>query len=136
MDIKTVRHCLLSSPQHTSQSKPIPTQIFVERKTHREDWTGEKSVKARFPIKEHLVNDFLRGEYIMDAEFQQLVKKGKKTQQEVDSMIQLANEVQYAVLTRKLSPGEYSQFDLYSLVQRGLVITWIWNVDEMHCTLQ
>ncbi|KAK0193803.1 VTC domain-containing protein [Armillaria mellea] len=78
--------------------------IFVERKTHREDWTGEKSVKARFPIKEHLVNAFLRGEYTMDAEFQQLVKKGKKTQQEVDSMIQLAGEVQYAVLTRKLQP--------------------------------
>ncbi|TFK99433.1 VTC domain-containing protein [Pterulicium gracile] len=78
--------------------------IFVERKTHREDWTGEKSVKARFPIKEHLVNAFLTGEYTMDDEFQQLVKKGKKTQAEVDSMIQLANEVQYAVLVRKLRP--------------------------------
>ncbi len=43
----------------------------------------------------------------MDAEFQQLVKKGKKTQQEVDSMIQLADEVQYAVLTRKLQPGMF-----------------------------
>ncbi|KAI0749737.1 SPX-domain-containing protein [Daedaleopsis nitida] len=78
--------------------------IFVERKTHREDWTGEKSVKARFPIKEHLVNAFLRGEYTMDAEFQESVTKGKKTQQEVDGMIQLANEVQYAVLTKKLVP--------------------------------
>ncbi len=39
-------------------------QIFVERKTHREDWTGEKSVKARFPLKEHLINDFLRGAHI------------------------------------------------------------------------
>ncbi|KAL0571002.1 vacuolar transporter chaperone [Marasmius crinis-equi] len=78
--------------------------IFVERKTHREDWTGEKSVKARFPIKEHLVNKFLKGEYTVDEEFQQLVKKGKKTQQEVDSMIQLANEVQYAILTKKLVP--------------------------------
>jgi SPX domain protein involved in polyphosphate accumulation len=81
-------------------------KIFVERKTHREDWTGEKSVKARFPIKEHLVNAFLRGEYTMDAEFQELVKRGKKTQQEVDSMTQLANEVQYAVVTRQLKPGE------------------------------
>ncbi|TCD72002.1 vacuolar transporter chaperone [Steccherinum ochraceum] len=78
--------------------------IFVERKTHREDWTGEKSVKARFPIKEHLVNAFLRGEYTMDEEFQELVKKGKKKQEEVDSMIQLANEVQYAILTKKLQP--------------------------------
>ncbi|KAH9928705.1 VTC domain-containing protein [Fomitopsis serialis] len=80
--------------------------IFVERKTHREDWTGEKSVKARFPIKENLVNAFLRGEYTMDAEFQELVTKGKKTQQDVDGMIQLANEVQYAILTKKLEPGE------------------------------
>jgi SPX domain protein involved in polyphosphate accumulation len=82
-------------------------QIFVERKTHREDWTGEKSVKARFPLKEHLINPFLRGEYTVDADFQQLVAKGKKSQQEVDSMIQLANEVQYAVLTKVLGPGEF-----------------------------
>lgn len=61
-------------------------------------------MKARFPIKEHNVNAFLRGEYTMDAEFQALVTKGKKTQAEVDNMIQLAQEVQYAVLTRKLHP--------------------------------
>lgn len=41
----------------------------------------------------------------MDDEFQGLVDKGKKTQEEVDSMIQLANEVQYSVLTKKLKPG-------------------------------
>lgn len=33
------------------------------------------------------------------------MKKGKKSQAEVDSMIQLANEVQYAILTKKLGPG-------------------------------
>ena len=82
-------------------------QIFVERKTHHEDWTGEKSVKARFPIKEQLVNAFLAGEYTVDEDFEALVRKGKKTQQEVDGMIQLANEVQYAILTRKLKPGEF-----------------------------
>lgn len=80
-------------------------QIFVERKTHREDWTGEKSVKARFPIKEDKVNAFLRGEITMDDEFEALVRKGKKTAAEVESMTQLANEVQYAVLTKKLQPG-------------------------------
>ncbi|KAA1467736.1 SPX-domain-containing protein [Dentipellis sp. KUC8613] len=79
-------------------------QIFVERKTHREDWTGEKSVKARFPIKENKVNAFLRGEYTMDEEFEALVARGKKSQQEVDGMQQLANEVQYAILTRNLCP--------------------------------
>lgn len=42
----------------------------------------------------------------MDEEFQELVAKGKKSQQEVDTMIQLANEVQYAIITKKLQPGE------------------------------
>ena len=51
------------------------------------------------------MNAFLRGEYTMDEEFQALVAKGKKTQEEVDSMIQLANEVQYSILTKKLVPG-------------------------------
>ncbi|KAG8744137.1 vacuolar transporter chaperone [Ceratobasidium sp. 414] len=78
--------------------------IFIERKTHREDWTGEKSVKERFPIKEDKVNAFLRGEYTVDEEFKALVKKGKKTEQEVEGMIQLASEVQYAILSRKLVP--------------------------------
>ena len=100
VDQKTV-----SSPMIVVSKYTEVFQIFVERKTHREDWTGEKSVKARFPIKEHLVNAFLRGEYTMDEEFQQLVTKGKKTQEEVDTMIQLANEVQYSILTKKLVPG-------------------------------
>ena len=99
-------------------------QIFVERKTHREDWTGEKSVKARFPIKEDKVDAFLRGEYTMDEEFEELFRKGKKSRQEVDSMIQLANEVQYSVLTRKLQPGMYlaplswTVLDLICIVMR------------------
>lgn len=100
------RYCAYPHPApHSSCSMQI--QIFVERKTHREDWTGEKSVKARFPIKEDKVDAFLRGEYTMDEEFEELFKKGKKSRQEVDSMIQLANEVQYTVLTRKLRPGAH-----------------------------
>ncbi|GAA5843483.1 hypothetical protein JCM5353_003586, partial [Sporobolomyces roseus] len=79
-------------------------QIFVERKTHREDWTGEKSVKARFPIPEHLVNDYLSGAHTMDATFDELRKKGKKTEKEVESMKKLAREVQAAVLYKKLEP--------------------------------
>lgn len=42
----------------------------------------------------------------MDEEFEALVAKGKKTPQEVESMIQLANEIQFAVLNRKLQPGK------------------------------
>ena len=102
-------------------------KIFVERKTHREDWTGEKSVKARFPLKEHLVVPFLRGEYTVDADFQELVTKGKKSQAEVDGMIQLANEVQYAVLTKHLCPGKdmvvyFEDFPAHNFVSHALFL--------------
>ena len=53
----------------------------------------------------------------MDEEFAALVEKGKKSQAEVDSMLQLANEVQYAVLTRKLQPGTVS----FTLITRPLM---------------
>ena len=46
----------------------------------------------------------------MDDEFDELVKKGKKTVKEVDSMKQLANEVQYAILTRGLKPGKCKMY--------------------------
>lgn len=78
--------------------------IFVERKTHREDWTGEKSVKARFPIKEEFLNAYLKGEYTMDETFEAIRKKGKKSDKEVDGMIKLAREVQAAVKGKDLGP--------------------------------
>ncbi|CEQ41926.1 SPOSA6832_03677 [Sporobolomyces salmonicolor] len=76
----------------------------VERKTHREDWTGEKSVKARFPIAEHLVNDYLAGKHTMDATFEEIRKKGKKSDKEIDGMIKLAREVQAAIKHKNLQP--------------------------------
>lgn len=51
------------------------------------------------------MNDFLSGRYTMDEEFEGLVAKGKKTEKEVEGMKQLAAEIQYAIITRKLRPG-------------------------------
>ncbi|RUS32316.1 VTC domain-containing protein [Jimgerdemannia flammicorona] len=79
-------------------------EIFVERKTHREDWTGEKSVKARFPLKEKYVNPFLRGEYTMEPAFQKMREAGKKSEKEIEQLEQLAQEVQYSMITRELKP--------------------------------
>lgn len=78
--------------------------IFVERKTHREDWTGEKSVKARFPLKEKHVNDFLKGSYTVDQVFEKARKEGKKSIKEIESLEALAREVQYTTITKKLRP--------------------------------
>ncbi|KZF22342.1 SPX-domain-containing protein [Xylona heveae TC161] len=78
--------------------------IFVERKTHREDWTGEKSVKARFALKEKNVNAFLAGKMTVESVFEKMRKDGKKSEKEIADLEQLAREIQYRVITRKLKP--------------------------------
>lgn len=79
-------------------------QIFVERKTHREDWTGEKSVKARFSLKEKHVNAYLQGRMTVEQIFDKMRKEGKKSASEIDELEQLAREIQYRVITRRLVP--------------------------------
>ncbi|KAH8587058.1 vacuolar transporter chaperone 4 [Bisporella sp. PMI_857] len=79
-------------------------QIFVERKTHREDWTGEKSVKARFGIKEKNVNAFMKGELLPAAIFDKARKDGKKTAKQIDEDERLAKEVQYSVIKKGYKP--------------------------------
>lgn len=78
--------------------------IFVERKTHHEDWTGEKSVKARFSIKEKYLNAYLKGEYTTDKLFSKMKEQKTKSEKEIEEMEQLAQEVQYAILTKKFHP--------------------------------
>ena len=76
----------------------------MERKTHREDWTGEKSVKARFSLKEKNVNAFLEGKLTVESVFEKLRKEGKKSEEEIADLEQLAREIQYRVITRKFVP--------------------------------
>ncbi|KAI2613677.1 SPX-domain-containing protein [Hypoxylon fragiforme] len=78
--------------------------IFVERKTHREDWTGEKSVKARFAMKEKNVNSYLRGDLLPAAIFEKARKEGKKSEKAIAEDETLAKEVQYSVLRNGYKP--------------------------------
>jgi hypothetical protein len=78
--------------------------IFVERKTHREDWTGEKSVKARFSMKEKNVNSYMRGDLLPEAIFEKARKDGKKPAKVIDEDERLAKEVQYSVLKKGYVP--------------------------------
>jgi len=78
--------------------------IFVERKTHREDWTGEKSVKARFSLKEKKVNDFLAGRISVESIFEKMRKDGKKSEKEIANLERLAREIQYRVIKRGFVP--------------------------------
>ncbi|KAJ3520129.1 hypothetical protein NM208_g13843 [Fusarium decemcellulare] len=78
--------------------------IFVERKTHREDWTGEKSVKARFAMKEKNVNSYMKGELLPAAIFEKARKEGKKSEKAIAEDERLASEVQYSVLKKGYKP--------------------------------
>ncbi|KAK4898241.1 vacuolar transporter chaperone [Elasticomyces elasticus] len=78
--------------------------IFVERKTHREDWTGEKSVKARFSMKEKNVNAYMRGDMTTEQIFEKARREGKKSEKEINELEALAKEIQFRVIDRKLEP--------------------------------
>lgn len=47
--------------------------MFVERKTHRESWKGEESVKDRITLPKGKIVEFLDGTYTLD----QAMKEGK-----------------------------------------------------------
>eukprot|EP00834_Sanchytrium_tribonematis_P003100 NODE_111_length_18624_cov_1.285020.p1 type:complete len:600 gc:universal NODE_111_length_18624_cov_1.285020:14648-12849(-) len=79
-------------------------EVFVERKTHKEDWTGETSVKERFPIKEKYVNDYLNGTYNYDLQLEKMKERGMKSNDELDKMKILADEVQKTVKEKQLRP--------------------------------
>ncbi|TPX55993.1 hypothetical protein SpCBS45565_g08464 [Spizellomyces sp. 'palustris'] len=85
--------------------KTSNNRIFIERKTHHEEWVGLDSVKERLPIKEKNVNAFLKGEFKMDGYFRKLRQQGKLSEAEITKMAQLVDEVQTAVLSRGLKPA-------------------------------
>ena len=47
--------------------------VFVERKTHRESWKGEESVKDRITLPKTKIVEFLDGTYTLDM----ALKEGK-----------------------------------------------------------
>ncbi|KAJ9071295.1 hypothetical protein DSO57_1038318 [Entomophthora muscae] len=79
-------------------------EVFVERKMHREDWTGETHSKHQFKIKEKYVDGYLRGEPVMKKTIDKLRRSNELPAPEVDSLENLAEEIQMAVIERKLKP--------------------------------
>lgn len=79
-------------------------KIYVERKTHREDWTGEKSVKARFEMREKHVNSYFKGEMLPAAILEKQRKEGKKPKSALDEDEKLAQEVQWECLKKGYEP--------------------------------
>ena len=57
--------------------KDPPTTCFVERKTHRESWKGEESVKERFTLPEDRMVPYLEGEYTLQQAQRDLKAKAR-----------------------------------------------------------
>ncbi|OUM60966.1 hypothetical protein PIROE2DRAFT_45703, partial [Piromyces sp. E2] len=79
------------------------SEVFAERKTHKEDWTGDNSVKERFSIDPSKINDFNRGKYKIDATDND-DEKYYKEQEKLMAKVALAQEIQSTIIERQLRP--------------------------------
>ena len=73
-----------------------PEEVFVERKTHRDAWTGEASVKERFRVPPQDVPSLLRAEYAPPPGMSEPERR-------------LAQEVQTLIGAKRLVPTVRSQ---------------------------
>eukprot|EP00547_Thalassionema_nitzschioides_P001872 CAMPEP_0194199804 /NCGR_PEP_ID=MMETSP0156-20130528/679_1 /TAXON_ID=33649 /ORGANISM="Thalassionema nitzschioides, Strain L26-B" /LENGTH=599 /DNA_ID=CAMNT_0038924743 /DNA_START=87 /DNA_END=1883 /DNA_ORIENTATION=- len=85
-----------------------PQVVFVERKTHREKWTGEVSVKERFVIAEPEVHQVMTNMY--DIAAKKLADKSGKSQEEADEWETLAREITQVISAKQLVPTMRTQY--------------------------
>ncbi|KAL3810985.1 hypothetical protein ACHAXA_008571 [Cyclostephanos tholiformis] len=86
-----------------------PTTVFFERKTHRDTWTGEASVKERFIVPESDVKRVLNDEYPIAEKREEMKKKGA-TDAELDDWETLVREMVQVVQTKQLMPTMRTQY--------------------------
>ena len=87
----------------------IPETVFVERKTHRDSWAGEVSVKERFIVKADQVPSILRGDFDIQKEQERMRDKGK-SEADIEEYTQLALEVLQAINSKQLEPTMRTQY--------------------------
>lgn len=92
-----------------------PETVFVERKTHRESWAGEVSVKERFVIPERQVKSLIAGTFDIDAEVERMRKQGK-SEASISEWLSLATEVVQAINSKQLFPTLVSPTVLFTLI--------------------
>lgn len=94
-----------------------PTLCFIERKTHRESWKGEKSVKERFTLPEEKVVPYIEGEYTVDQFVSDLRARGKSEEDAKKASI-LFEEIQRSIESKQLKPFIRTQY-MRSAFQMG-----------------
>jgi len=83
--------------------------VYVERKTHRDAWTGDISVKERFIISEKEVQSIMNDSYDIKAAKTKKEKEGK-SQSEIEDWEILVREVLQAIQAKQLVPTMRTQY--------------------------
>ncbi|KAG2183285.1 hypothetical protein INT43_006290 [Umbelopsis isabellina] len=78
--------------------------IYIERKTHHAPWMNGHSVKDRFRLKEHQVNDFMHGTYTADMFADDLRDKKKHDEVSIENHHFIASGIQDSLRGRRLKP--------------------------------
>ncbi|KAI2507095.1 hypothetical protein MHU86_7364 [Fragilaria crotonensis] len=86
-----------------------PRLVFCERKTHREKWTGEVSVKERFTIDESEVQSVMTNTYPIEDKKRKMMQNGK-SQKEADEWETLVRECTQVISSKQLVPTMRTQY--------------------------
>lgn len=86
-----------------------PRDVFVERKTHKETWKGDESVKERFQLREDQVLMYLDGDLPEEA-IQQDMRLAGAHEEDVLRVSSLFGEVQRTVDAKQLKPMVRTQY--------------------------
>ena len=87
-----------------------PKIVFVERKTHRESWKGEESVKERIVLPEENVVPFLEQTYTVEQAVDDLRAK-----------VCMARTVQTGLSCAELAPGQGALLPMFGHIVDGNV---------------
>jgi SPX domain protein involved in polyphosphate accumulation len=111
------------------------TNVFIEMKVHHEAWSGERSTKRRFAIKERDVDPFLRGKLSLDPAVQKLRSK-QASEVEVEKFKSLAEEILSKVQSYEMKPVLRTQC-ARAAFQRGLDQSVRVSIDtQVHMTAE
>mmetsp|Transcript_6886 Transcript_6886/g.7970 ORF Transcript_6886/g.7970 Transcript_6886/m.7970 type:complete len:733 (-) Transcript_6886:165-2363(-) len=86
-----------------------PSVVFAERKTHRDNWIGEVSVKERFMIKGDEVEQVMNDRYPIEEKKTEMLRNGKTTD-ESDDWEALVREVTQVISSKQLVPTMRTQY--------------------------
>jgi len=86
-----------------------PTNVFVERKTHRDKWMGDVSVKERFLINEPEVQQVMTDTYPIHKKKKEMKSQGS-TKEEADDWEVLVREITQVVSAKQLVPTMRTQY--------------------------